>query len=147
MIDPPEIVQTERQMTAVIPLTVPRQEIQSVMGPAIAEVMAAASGQGAGPAGPVFSHHFRMDPDVFEFEVGVLVMNPVTAIGRVKPGELPATVAARTVYHGPYEGLGAAWGEFNDWIIAGGREPAKDLWEYYVAGPESSPDPATCAPS
>ena len=65
----------------------------------------------------------------------------------VKPGELPAITAARTIYHGPYEGLGGAWGEFTDWIAANGQRPAPDLWEYYLAGPESSPDPATCAPS
>jgi effector-binding domain-containing protein len=50
---------------------------------------------------------------------------------------------ARTVYRGPYEGLGTAWGEFNAWIAANGHTPAPDLWECYVAGPESSPDPAT----
>jgi len=50
---------------------------------------------------------------------------------------------ARAVYHGPYEGLVAAWGELAAWIASHGHEPAADLWEFYVAGPESSPDPAT----
>jgi effector-binding domain-containing protein len=49
---------------------------------------------------------------------------------------------ARVVYRGPYEGLGAAWGEFDAWIAANGHKPGTDLWECYVAGPESSPDPA-----
>lgn len=36
--------------------------------------------------------------------------------GRVKPGELPAaSKVARTVYHGSYEGLGAAWSEPASW--------------------------------
>jgi effector-binding domain-containing protein len=61
----------------------------------------------------------------------------------VKPGQLPATTVARTVYHGDYEGLGAAWGEFGAWIKANGYTPAPNLWECYVAGPESNPDPAT----
>jgi effector-binding domain-containing protein len=143
MIDPPQVVQTDRQITAVIHLTVLRSEIQSVMGPAIQEVMKAVSAQGIGPIGPVFSHHFRMDPEVFDFEVGVPVMTSATAIGRVQPAELPAAVVARTTYHGAYEGLGAAWGEFSDWIAAHGQKPAANLWEYYIAGPESSPDPST----
>ena len=50
---------------------------------------------------------------------------------------------ARAVYRGPYEGLGAAWGEFNAWIAAKGHKPGPNFWEVYVAGPESSPDPAT----
>jgi effector-binding domain-containing protein len=113
------------------------------MGPAIGEVMGAIAAQGVAPAGPVFSHHFRMDPDVFDFEVGVPVTRPVADTGRVRVSELPAATVARTVYQGPYEGLGAAWGEFGTWIASEGHEPAADLWECYVAGPESSPDPAT----
>jgi effector-binding domain-containing protein len=142
MLDKPQIIQTDRQPTAVIRLSVPRSEIQTVMGPAIAEVMAAVSAQGVAPAGPVFSHHFKMDPDRFDFEVGVPIAASVSATGRVVASELPPATVARTIYHGDYEGLGAAWGEFMDWIAAEGHEPADDLWECYVAGPESSPDPA-----
>jgi effector-binding domain-containing protein len=72
----------------------------------------------------------------------VPVLAPVSPVGRVKPGRLPAVRAARTVYRGPYEGLGPAWGEFDAWIAAQGHTPAPALWECYVAGPESSPDPA-----
>ena len=50
---------------------------------------------------------------------------------------------AQTVYHGDYEGLPAAWSEFDAWIKAQGHSPAPDLWECYAVGPESSPDPAT----
>lgn len=143
MIATPELVQTEAQATAVIRLIVPRAEIQRVMGPAIGEVMAAIAAQGLAPAGPVFSHHFRMSPDVFDFEVGVPVSSVVAPSGRVTPSQLPATRAARTSYRGPYEGLGPAWGEFNAWMASAGHSPADDLWECYVTGPESSPDPAT----
>jgi effector-binding domain-containing protein len=142
MIDTPQITQSNAQLTAVIRLTIPRAEIRNVMGPAMSEVMATVAAQGIPPAGPVFSYHFRMDPDTFDFEVGVPVAKPVSPAGRVKPGELPAKNVARTVYHGGYEGLGAAWGEFNAWIAANGHKPGPDLWECYAAGPESSPDPA-----
>jgi effector-binding domain-containing protein len=142
MIDPPHLTETAAQPAAVIHLTIPRSEIQQAMGPAIGEVLSALAAQGIAPAGPVFSHHFRMSPDVFDFEVGVPVAKTVAATGRVKPGQLPAAKVARTVYHGPYEGLGTAWGEFGKWIAANGHQPAPNVWECYVAGPESSPDPA-----
>lgn len=45
-----------------------------------------------------------MDPAIFDFEISVPVTSPVAAAGRVKPGQLPATKVARTIYHGPYEG-------------------------------------------
>ena len=142
MLDKPRIVQTGAQLTAIIRLTIPREEIRSVMSPEIAELMAAVAAQGMVPAGPVFSHHLRMDPGIFDFEIGVPVTAAVSAAGRVTASQLPAATVARTVYHGPYEGLGSAWGEFNAWITAEGDSPAPDLWECYVAGPESNPDPA-----
>ena len=142
MLDKPQIVQTNSQLAAIIRFTIPRAEIRTVMGPGITELLAAVAAQGMAPAGPVFSHHLRMDPDIFDFEIGVPVTAPVSAAGRVKPGQLPASTVARTVYHGPYEGLGSAWAELGAWIAAEGHTPAPDLWECYVAGPESSPDPA-----
>ena len=143
MLDTPQITQIAAQLTAIIRLTVPREEIRDVMGPGISEVRAAVAAQGIAPAGPWFTHHLRMDPDTFDFEVGVPVTAPVVAVGRVKAGQWPAMKVARTVYHGEYEGLGAAWGEFDAWIAAQGLTPGPDLWECYVAGPESSPDPST----
>lgn len=143
MLDKPQIVRTDAQLTAIIRLTIPRVEIRNVMGPGIAELMAAVAAQGIAPGGPVFSHHLRMDPDTFDFEIGVPVTAAVSPAGRVTASQLPAATVARTVYHGPYEGLGPAWAEFAAWIAAEGHTPAPDLWESYVAGPESNPDPAT----
>jgi hypothetical protein len=97
MLDTPQITQTEPQLTAIIRLTIPREEIQAVMGPAIVEVMAAVATQGIGPTGPVFSHHLRMDPAIFDFEVSVPVTKTVTPVGRVQPSQLPATKVARTI--------------------------------------------------
>jgi effector-binding domain-containing protein len=140
VIDTPEILHTTVQQTAVIRLTIPREEIRTVMGPGIGELMATVSAQGIGPTGPWFSHHLRTDPAVFDFEIGVPVSAPVTPTGRVRPGELPAARVARTVYHGPYEGLGAAWGELGEWLAVNGHAPGTALWECYLAGPESTAD-------
>jgi len=143
MLDKPQIVQIDAQPTAVIHLTVPKEEIRTVMGPGIREVMAAVAAQRIAPAGPWLTHHLRMDPDTFDFEICVPVTAPVAAVGRVEPGQLPAATVARTVYHGPYEGLVDAWDEFISWIAENGHTPAPDLWECYVTGPEANPDPAT----
>jgi effector-binding domain-containing protein len=84
-----------------------------------------------------------MDPGIFDFEVGIPVTAPIAATGRVRPGHLPGATVARTVHHGPYEGLASAWAELEAWITAAGHTPAPGLWERYIAGPESAPDPAT----
>jgi effector-binding domain-containing protein len=142
MLDTPKITTTEAMMTAMIHVTTPRSEIQKVMGPGLKELQAALDAQGIKATGPWFTHHLKMDPKVFDFEICLPVAAPVKATGRVKPGRVPALKAARTVYHGGYEGLGSAWGEFNEWIDSHALTPAGDLWECYVAGPESGPDPA-----
>jgi effector-binding domain-containing protein len=143
MIDTPKVIQIEAQQTAMIHLTVPRSEIQNVMGPGLQELQAALGAQGITATGPWFTHHLRMDPKIFDFEICLPVATPVAPTGRVKPGRIPAAKVVRTIYHGGYEGLGSAWSELGEWIKAQGLTPAEDLWECYLAGPESGPDPAT----
>ena len=143
MIDKPQIVRTAAQHTAIIHLTIPRDEIQNVMGPGLSELITAVEAQGVSRAGPWFTHHLRMDPDTYDFEISLPVMAPITPSGRVQPSESAPATVARTIYHGGYEGVASAWGEFDAWITAEGHSPGPDLWERYVAGPESNPDPAT----
>ncbi len=142
MIETPRIESLRSQHTAALHLTVPRSEIRRVMGPGLEEVNAAVAAQGVERAGPWLTHHLRMDPKVFDFEICVPVASPVKATGRVKPGRLPAGRVARTIYHGPYEGLEGAWSDFQKWIKAQGLKAAADLWEVYAAGPETGPDPS-----
>src|SRR6266478_5250198 len=120
MLATPQVIRTDVQKAAVIHLTVPRSEMMKMFGPAVRELMAALAAQEVKPIGAVFAHHLKMSPDNFDFELGVTVATPVKPAGRVKPGQLPASKVARTVYSGPYEGLYAAWGEFDKWMKANG---------------------------
>ncbi len=109
MIDKPKIVRTEAQPAAVIQVTVAKDKIREVMGPGLKELRDTLAAQGIEP-----------------------IAAPIKPQGRVKPGELPALTAARTVYHGGYEGLGTAWGELMSWIKAEGHVAASSLWEVYL---------------
>lgn len=140
MIDTPTLVQTTDQLTAVIRFNIPKADIQKVMGPAIQELMAVTAEQGIGPAGAWFSHHFRLDPDEWDFEVAVPVLAPVVPSGRVVPGRLTSMRVARTTYRGGYEGLGGGWSEFNAWIAESGQIPSPSFWEVYRVGPETTLD-------
>lgn len=141
MIDSPEVVGTAARQAAVIYMNIRREEIQSAMGPAFGELFGTLSAQGVTPTGPAFSHHLRMLPGMFEFELGVPVDKPVTAAGRVRPGELPAATVVRTTMRGNYDQLGPAWAELQRWIKSAGHTPRQDFWESYVTGPESSQRP------
>lgn len=141
MLETPHLTQIEKHPTALIHLTIPRAEIQSVMGPGLRELMSTVASQGSAPTGPWFTHHLAIEPDSWNFEISVPVSTPLLPAGRVKPGEWPAMKAARTVYHGPYEGLGDAWSEFLHWIETNGHTPSPDLYERYLVGPETSENP------
>ena len=143
MIDPPVILQTASQQHAFIPVVVSRADIVKVMDPGIREIVAALKAQGIPPTGPWYSHHRRIDPATFDFEICFPVASALTPVGRVQMGELPAGTVARTVYRGPYEGLGSAWGELKSWVKNNGHAASGDLWERYHSGPESNPDPAS----
>jgi effector-binding domain-containing protein len=143
MNDAPRIVKTIARLTAAIKITCPRSEIRNVMGPGYDELMSTLRTQGITSAGPWFTHHFKMPGETFDFEIGVPVPQPVSPAGRVNTSQLPAVTAAQTIYAGPYEGLPAAWGEFEKWIRAQGRTPAPWLWETYVTNPKSDPEGPT----
>ena len=143
MLVTPQFIQTDEQLTAVIHLTVPRAEISNVMGPAMTEIMSTIAAQGATITGPCFSYHPKRPTDIFDFEVGFPVSQPITAAGCVKMSKLPAVKVVRTIYQGGYEGLGAAWGEFCQWIEAEGLNVQESLWKCYLTDPESNPDTDT----
>jgi effector-binding domain-containing protein len=141
MLEKPEIVQSAEQTVACIDVVVPRERIREVMGPAIAEVYGALGAQGVQPAGPWLTHHKKAPDETFDFQVCVPVSKEVAPAGRVRSGRLPAAKVARAVYVGPYEGLGAAWGELRAWVAKSGHTCARSLWECYAVGPDSQPDP------
>ena len=142
MIETPQLAETATQHTAVIHFRIPRGEMPRVMGPGVDELLSTLGAQGIVPAGPLFTHHFKMEPGLFDFDLGWPVATPVGDAGRVRASQLLVTKVARTVYHGSYEGLPAAWGEFMDWIVAQGHKPSGDLWECYVVGPADGCDAA-----
>jgi effector-binding domain-containing protein len=142
MIEPLRILNTTPQLTAVIPLKIPLEDMRKVMGPGLAELRAAVAGQNIAVTGPWFTHHLRNPGENFDFEICLPVAAPVAPAGRMQPGQWPAMTIAQTTYHGGYEGLGSAWGEFMAAIKAERRETVEGLWECYVIGPEGDPDPA-----
>lgn len=141
LIDPPQVVMSEPAETAVIRIVVPRDEMQSVMGPAFGEILRVVADQGIGPDGPMYAHHTRMNVNIFEFAIGVPVREAVRPVGRVERGEIPAVSVVRSIYRGPYERLSRAWAEMDAWVRESGRTPRPDLWERYLRGPESGDDP------
>ncbi len=141
MIETPEVTEMPEATTAYIRLRIPREEMGEVFGPTLEELFETLRKQDIEPAGPVFAHHLRMEPGTFDFELGVPVAERPREDGRMEVGERPSLTVARTVYHGPYEGLPDAWGEFDTWMRSEGCAQAPDIWESYLVGPDTASDP------
>jgi effector-binding domain-containing protein len=141
MLETPQIVQTKAIPTAVIQLVIPRAELRTEIAPAHKELMIELANQGIALAGPWFTHHLRLVPNIFDLELGVPVTSPVKFKGRVKPSQLPATTVACAVHTGGYETLGSAWKKLDKWIAAQGYKTGTDLWESYLIGPETDRAP------
>lgn len=141
MIDTPTIAQVPAQRTATIHLEIPGMDMPKHMDPAIQEIMRVLSEQGVKPNGPMFTYHHRMPNETFDFEVGFPVDAVIQPSGRVKPSELPAVKVARTIHHGPYEGLHGAWTAFGAWVKENGLDTEPRFFERYLGDP-SQQDPS-----
>jgi effector-binding domain-containing protein len=140
MIETPKIVTLKSQTTAKIYQVIPRSQIQKEMGKTLGELAAAIKAQGIAVTGSWFTHHLQPPGENFNFEVCFPVAAVVKASGRVQPDEWPAMTVVRTIYRGGYEGLGAAWGEFMEWIKKNDHNVTEEIWERYLLGPESGGD-------
>ncbi len=144
-----ELTRSEPLNAAVIHLAIPRDEMQQEMPRAIDELLSVISAQKMVPAGPLFAHHLKLSEERFDFEAGFPVRSPIAEKGRVKPGALPEADVARSVYEGEYEGLFAAWEEFGARLESElgtqmkkrGLRPGETIWEHYLIGPETEPNP------
>ena len=141
-LDSPQILDLPAFRVARIHITTPASEIRPAMHAGLRELREALASQGIEPTGPWFTHHLKVPDQTFDFEICLPVSVEVKAQDRVAMGEIRGARTARTIYRGDYGGLGEAWGRFMQWINAEGLNPAPDLWEVYVSGPEASPHPA-----
>ncbi len=142
MITPPAFFRSEEQLTAVIHLVVPGKDMPKYMDPAIQEVLSTLAEQGVPPAGPMFSYHHRRPSDTFDFELGFPVAQAIKPTGRVVNGTLPAEKVVRTVYQGPYEALGEAWGELQAWVRQRNITETGRFWERYLNNPDEVKGPS-----
>lgn len=141
MLETPAVTHVPTRHIGMIPLSVPRARIREFMLPAYRELLAAVKEQGIIPTGAWFTRHLRIDPEVFDLELSLPVDVPVVPTGRVHASVLEAATVAHAMYHGPYERLGAAWEQLDNWIARQGYVPREDLWEVYWTGPETEMDP------
>ncbi|WP_167880519.1 GyrI-like domain-containing protein [Nocardioides guangzhouensis] len=136
-----ETVDLQPQPAAVVRGDAELDGIADFLGAAYGEVAQVLASEGLAPAGPPFARYSLHDRS-FGIEAGFPVARTVTPEGRVVAGQIPGGHAARTVHHGSYDDLPAAYEAVEEWLAHNGYVPTGDPWETYLDEPDV-PEPRT----
>lgn len=109
----------EPQPAAVVRGHVEQQDLPAFLGAAFGETIQVISAQRHAPAGPPFAR-YRVSGSAFDVEAGFPSTGPISAAGRVEPGELPGGTAAEVLCRGDYSGVAAAHEEAQRWLAEKG---------------------------
>jgi effector-binding domain-containing protein len=143
----PTIEARSDQPYAAIPVSVPMNELGSVVPPLTGQVFGWLAAQGIAPAGPPFWRYVVVDMEAeLELETGVPVANHVEGDDHVRTGVLPAGRYATVTHTGHPETLEAAtrdllvWAAEHDvkWDVDGNRWGCR--LEEYLSDPADVPD-------
>jgi effector-binding domain-containing protein len=116
------------------------------IGPSLGDGFGRVAGQAAAMGARIVGPPFAMYPEEPVGEFAVVVGFPI-APGTAVPAEgdgvelldLPAADAVDVMFRGPYDGIGAAWGEIMAWMAANGRTMGAPCREVYLNSPDEVP--------
>jgi len=138
-----EIVELSPSPTAVVRASVVASDLSAFFGRAFSQVAAAVADQGRELVGEPFSFYPGAPTDVVEVAAGFRVTAEVERSGDVVPMELPGGRAVTTVHVGPYDAMDKTYHRMHVWMSTQGLTPAGHMWEVYLSGPDTRPDPST----
>jgi effector-binding domain-containing protein len=137
----PALVHCTEQPTAVIREKVAMNALTEFFGRAFGTVVEEAQRQNVQLAGPPFALYRGMPADTVDVEAGFPIAGSLSDAGTVVTGTLPETDACEAVHTGPYDTLGETYAAVQDHIRAAGKNPSGAMWEFYLNGPSTEPDP------
>ncbi|HSP75855.1 MAG TPA: GyrI-like domain-containing protein [Cryobacterium sp.] len=117
-------------------------ELTEFMGRALGTAATAIDKQGAHPAGPPISMYHGSPTDIVDITAGFPVAQPVTPTPGVVIETLPGGPAIEAIHTGPYDTLTETYAELTTWVAEQKLNLSPDMWEEYVVGPDTEPDPA-----
>lgn len=136
-----EIVDLAPQATAGLREQVRLADLTAFFEGAFPLVAAELERQGVAPSGPPFARYRGMPGATVDVEAGFPVAAAVAGHDGVEPGSLPGGRAARAVHVGPYDTLELTYAEIAEAVGETGGRLADEMWESYLDGPDTQPDP------
>ncbi|NTU71495.1 MAG: GyrI-like domain-containing protein [Coriobacteriia bacterium] len=107
----------------------------------IAAHIASGAAVGAEECIAMFPRDFSADGE-YDIRIAVVIADGVPAPG-IELDELPACQVVRAVHRGPYADTAVGWTAIEEWMDERDLDPARDLWEVYVTGPDEIDEPIT----
>lgn len=138
-----EIREIAAQDVAVVEFAAEAAHLGSLIGQALATVMAYLGSQGLFPAGPPFSYYLPQSgedqpPSRLRVRAGFPVPQPISGDDRVVARKLPAGKVATLVQVGPYEALPTSYQTLAEGAAALGSpvDIHAGMWEVYLDDPD-----------
>jgi effector-binding domain-containing protein len=115
--------------------------LSDFFGRAFEAVAAELARQGAAPAGPPVALYRGAIADTVDVVAGFPVRRPLTPSSGLVAEMLPSGSIVETVHTGPYDAMSRTYDELSNWFATQGLTPSDEMWEEYLVGPDSEPDP------
>lgn len=131
------------QPVAAVRSRVRMDELPDAFSSAFHRVFAALAEAGIRASGAPYARYRGMPTDTVDVEIGFPVESPFPGSGDVIGETLPAGRAVEALHSGDYDSLRGTYEEVERWMRAHDVIPSDQMWEVYLSGPESDPDPAT----
>lgn len=106
-------------------------------------IVAALAEQGLAPAGPATAVYHGMPTSTVDVTAGFPVTGPAVAPDGLVLSTSPDGAAVTTVYVGPYDGMTRTYDEIATWMQANNLTPRTEMWEEFLTGAQTDPNPAT----
>lgn len=137
----PTTVHCAEQPTAVLRERVAMDALPEFFSRAFAAVAAEAQRQNVQLAGPPFALYRGTPTQTVDVEAGFPVRGTLADTGTVVISTLPEAEAFEAMHIGPYDTLPQTYAALQDQMKKAGKTPSDTMWEYYLNGPPSEPDP------
>jgi effector-binding domain-containing protein len=115
------------------------QDLPTLFGKVIGEIMKYLGELGERPAGMPYSAYYNLDMQNLDVEIGFPVAHKLAGKGEIQASEIPGGKLASVMHVGPYDKMGAAYDALTQWVKAQGLETTGVAYELYYTGPETPP--------
>lgn len=97
---------------------------------------------GEAPAGPPVALYRGVVAEKVDVVAGFPVRRSLTPAAGLVGETLPGGVLVEAIHTGPYDDLGTTYTGLSEWFAEQGLTASDAMWEEYLVGPESTPDPS-----